>query len=91
MLLRQSPQGSKIEILNNDCSQRYIVKTNPPSVFATRDHNSKSYFDNITSYHISYNIHNFNKFNDLQLCTLPQNDITLANRLAILSEDIRNV
>ena len=87
----RSPQDQEIEALNNDRPRGYVVRTNPPSVLATGDHDSNWYFDNAASYHMSYDIHDFDNPNDLQPCTSPQDDITLADGSVILPEGIGKV
>ena len=69
-----------------------MVRTNlPTSALATGSHDSNWYFDNAASYHMSYDFHDFHNPKDLQPCTSPQDDITLADRSVILPEGIRKV
>lgn len=69
-----------------------MVRTNlPTSALATGSHDSNWYFDNAASYHMSYDIHDFDNPTDLQPCTSPQDDITLADGSVILPEGIGKV
>ena len=69
-----------------------MVQTNlPTSALATESYDSNWYFDNAASYHMSYDIHDFDNPIDLQLCTSPQDDITLADGSVILPEIIGKV
>ncbi len=69
-----------------------MVRTNPPtSALATRSHDSNWYFDNAASYHMSYDIHDFDNLTDLQPCTSPKDNITLADGSVILPEGIGKV
>ena len=69
-----------------------MVETNlPTSALATGSHDSNWYFDNASSYHMSYDIHDFDNPTDLQPCTSPQDDITFADGSVILPEGIDKV
>lgn len=65
-----------------------MVRTNPPiSALATGTLDSNWYLT-MFSYHMSYDIHDFDNPTDLQHCTSPQDDITLADGSVILPEGI---
>ncbi len=88
----RSPQDQDNETVNDDCPRRYMVQTNlPTSALATGSYNSNWYFDNAASYHMSYDIHNFDNPTDLQPYTSLQDDIALADGSVILPEDIGKV
>ena len=67
-----------------------MVRTNP-SALAARGHDPSWYFDNATSYYMSYGINDFDNLHNLQPCTSPQDDITLVDRSVILPEGIEKV
>lgn len=88
----RSSQDQETEALNDDRLRGYIVWTKPPiSALATGSHDSNWYFDNGASYHMSCDIHDFDNPKDLQPCTSPQDNITLADGSDILPEGIGKV
>lgn len=67
-----------------------MVRTNPLAL-AARDYDSRLYFDNAASYHIFYNIHDFDNPYNLPPYISLQDDITLADKSVISSEKIEKV
>ena len=58
----------------------------PASVLATGGHGKNWYFDNAASYHMSYDINDFDIAHDMRPCISPQDDITLADGSVILPD-----
>ncbi len=88
----RSPQDQDSETVNESRPRGYIFRTNlPTSALATRSHDSNWYFDNAASYHMVYDIHDFDNPTYLQPCTPPQDDITLADGSVIHPEGIDKV
>ena len=62
----RSPQDQDTETVNDDRPRGYMVRTNlPTSALATGSHDSNWYFNNAASYHMSYDIHDFDNPTDL--------------------------
>lgn len=65
--------------------------SSPTSALATGSFDSNWYFDNAASYHMSYDITDFENPNHLRPCVSPQDDITLADGSVILPDGIEKV
>lgn len=68
-----------------------MVRQPASSVLSTGKHDSSWYFDNAAFYHMSYDLTDFEDPFNLQPCTSPQDDITLANGSVILSNGIGKI
>lgn len=56
------------------------------SALSTGTHDTSWYFDNASSYHMTYNINDIESPDQLASCISPQDDITLADGCVILSD-----
>lgn len=93
--LQSKANATKAQINNldeeeNEVNRIYVVQ-NKSAVLATGQHDPNWYFDNAASYHMIYNLGNFNNPDSMIKCRHPQDNITLADGLVILPDGIGTV
>lgn len=95
--LKSKNQGSTREAHDQDHlsldnrNRGWMVRQPSPSALSTGSHDTSWYFDNAASYHMSYDLTDFEDPAHLQPCISPQDDITLADGSVILPDGIGKV
>lgn len=77
--------------LPNNQNQGWIIRQPLSSALSTESHDTSLYFDNTASYHILYDIKDFEDSTYLQTCISPQNDIIFADGSVVLLDGIKKV